>query len=362
MGRFIQSKEKHNEGKAIMSDIKTTLSFDYQNDTNFNPPIPPYVPVGVDVLSPTNVDDMTNYFKSCGWIQAWGKELTGIDPSQLGGFAFVGDFLFMRKAVEFSENEFYSGMQFVKQIEVKSSLKNGGNAVSPVVIAMSIDGVKLAFLLHKTADPQTRILLGDPCQKSEFSLKNARVPFPANANWANHPRYQKGCKVSELSLAFNQTNIKIEIEVSESLSIGWLAIDKQGGSTITNMGHDAESINPTAFFAHSSMLDNMRTYQPNSAIAHMVTWGAEQGYITFDKEAEKVLKRKPKIDKKLALEEAQGIIMRVNLLRSPDKGRSHPSNSLCDSAAEWLRKYGTDLPFTTPDPTPISEDEIRNGL
>jgi len=271
-----------------MSDIKINISFDYSGDTNFTPPVYPYVPVGVDVLSPSNIDDMTNYFKTCGWFHIWGKELTGIDATQAGGNAFLGEnWLFMRKAVEFSESDFYTGIQFVRQIEVKSNLKNGGNAVSPVVIAMSIDGVKLAFLLHKTADAQTQILLGDPCHRSEFSLTGARIPFPANANWANHPHYQKGCKVSTLSLAFNQVNVKIEIEVAESVS--WIAIDDpNGGSKIGYLG-DTEYAIPDQF-----PVEAMRKMSPNSAMANLVSWGAGQGYIAFDKEAEKVLKRKPK--------------------------------------------------------------------
>lgn len=279
-----------------MSQIIIRLNFDYSLDTNFTPPVYPYVPVGVGLLSPSNIDDMTNYWKSCGWIQAWGKELTGIDTSQVGGNALLSDsWLFLRNEIAFTEIDFYPDMQFVRAIEIKTNLKNGGNSVSPVVIAMSIDGVKLAFLLHKTADPQTQILLGEPCHKSELNLKNARVPSPANANWANHPRYQKGCKVSELSLAFNQANIKVEIEVEETLSIGWLAVDNmQGGSNLIALDKSNETVNPTAFMAHPSVLDNMRNCSPNSAIAHMVAWGAGQGYITFDKEAEKVLKRKPK--------------------------------------------------------------------
>jgi hypothetical protein len=161
-----------------------------------------------------------------------------------------------------------------------------------------------------------------------------------------------------LSLAFNQVNVKIEIEVAESLSIGWLAVDNpQGGSIVTNMGKEAESINPTAFFAHPSLMDSMRALTPNSAIAQMVSWGAGQGYIAFDKEAEKVLKRKPKVDKKLAIEEAQRIITEQSqLIRE-----TFPKQAdvwLAD-AMDWLQKYAPELPFTTPDSTPVGEDEIR---
>ena len=272
----------------------------------------------------------------------------------------------MRKAVEFSESDFYPGIQFVRQIEVKSNLKNGGNAVSPVVIAMSIDGVKLAFLLHKTADVQTKVLLGDPCHGSEFSLTGARIPFPANANWANHPHYQKGCKVSTLSLAFNQVNVKVEIEVVESLSIGWLAVDNpQGGSVVGTMGN-APAFSSPVFVDRGNkaaldvLIANMEKCNPNNAIAAFLSWGAGQGYLTFDKEAEKVLKRKPKVDKKLALEEAQRIITEQGqLIRE-----TFPKQAdvwLAD-AMEWLQKYGTELPFTTPDSNPVSEDEIRGAV
>lgn len=274
-----------------MSDIKIGLSFDYSHDVNFSPAPYPGVPHAVEILDPHNIDHMVNYFKTCGWFSVWGKELEGIDVNQVGGNAFLGDnWLFMRKEVEFSENEFYSEHQFVRQIEAKTTLKNGGNAVSPVVIAMNIDGVKVAILFHKHNQ-----FIGGPCQTAEFVLKNAKIPFPANATWGTHPAYYKGCAVHNLALSTNQVDIKIEIGTSEKLDIGWLAVDdSSGGSFLKSFGG--------TFVMGADIKKQLLASSPNTAIAKLVGYAFDNGNLSFGKAAELPPKKPTKKPSKKELE------------------------------------------------------------
>jgi len=262
-----------------MSDISVKLSFDYSPDTNFSPPPFPYVPNGVNVLDINNVDAMQDYFKQCGWFSIWGKEIEGIDASKPGGSAFIGSddsWLYMRKSVEWLPVGQIVPQPIVKSIEAKANLKKGSGANSPIVISMNLDGASFAFLLHKIGSGTNVMgLLGSNLFQSELGLKNARIPFPANATWITHPQYQKGRKVSSLAMAFNTVNVKIDIQTNQNLVIGWMAMQNPSGGSIVGP--------PSGGAVHNSMpIDEMRRSYPNTAIAKLVEWGVANNFIMFD--------------------------------------------------------------------------------
>ena len=275
-----------------MSDITVTLNFDYSVDTNFNSPTFPFTPNGVNALDVNNVDSMSDYFKTCGWFSIWGKELDGVDTTKLGGTAFSGNdesWLYLRKSVEWQPighggtSVASSTDPVIKSIEAKATLKKGSNRPSsPIVISMVIDGTSFAFLLHKTTSPQTSQLLGSITDKSQFSMKNVHVPFPANATWITHPSYQKGRKVSTLALAYNNVNIKIDIQTSNQLAIGWMAVQNPAGGSIVAPLDAQMQITASPIAQNTGLLDDIRRSYPNTAIAKLLEWAESANYITFD--------------------------------------------------------------------------------
>lgn len=275
-----------------MSDIVVTLNFDYQNDTNFNLPPFPFTPQGVNALDVNNVDAMQDYFKTCGWFSIWGKELDGVDTTKPGGAAFSGNdesWLYMRKSAEWQPighggtSVASSTDPVIKSIEAKATLKKGSNRPnSPIVISMVIDGTSFAFLLHKTSSPMTSTLLGSIADKSQFVMKNVHVPFPANATWITHPQYQKGRKVSTLSIAYNNVNIKIDIQTSKNLAIGWMAVQNPAGGSIVAPLDAQLQIAASPIAKNTGLLDDMQRSYPNTAIAKLLEWGEAAGFITFD--------------------------------------------------------------------------------
>lgn len=267
-----------------MSDVVITLNFDYSVDNNFNLPPFPFTPHGVTALDVNNADAMHDYFKTCGWFSIWGKELDGVDTTKPGGAAFTGNdesWLYMRKSIEWQHlvptNEFvpYS-------IEAKATLKKGYRPNSPIVVSMVIDGTSFAFTLHKVGTVSPAALLGSVAHTSQFSMKNVHVPFPANATWLAHPQYQKGRKVSTLSLVYNNVNVKIDIQTSNQLAIGWMAVQNPSGGSIVAPLDAQTQITASPIAQNIGLLDDMRRSYPNTAIAKLIEWGESAGFIAFD--------------------------------------------------------------------------------
>ena len=270
-----------------MSDVTIQLSFDYSSDTNFNLPPFPFTPQGVNALGVNDVDAMSDYFKTCGWFSIWGKELDGVDTTKPGGAAFSGNdesWLYLRKFGTWIQTaEICSGEPAIKSIEAKATLKKGSNRPnSPIVISMVIDGTSFAFTLHKTGSAQTSALLGNIADKSQFSMKNVHVPFPANVTWITHPQYQKGRKVSTLALAYNNVNIKIDIQTSNQLAIGWMAVQNPVGGSLVAPLDGQTQLTPSPIWQNPGLIDDMKRSYPNTAIAKLLEWGVSAGYITFD--------------------------------------------------------------------------------
>lgn len=270
-----------------MSDVVITLNFDYLVDNNFNLPPFPFTPHGVTALDVNNVDAMHDHLKTCGWFSIWGKELDGVDTTKPGGAAFSGNdesWLYLRKSANWiTKTGVGNNEPLIGDIEAKATLKKGSNRPnSPIVISMVIDGTSFAFTLHKVGNLSPANLLGSVAHTSQFSMKNVHVPFPANATWITHPSYQKGRKVSTLALAYNNANVKIDIQTSNQLAIGWMAVQNPAGGSIVAPLDAQAQLMASPIVGNAALIDDMKRSYPNTAIAKLLEWGESAGYITFD--------------------------------------------------------------------------------
>lgn len=262
-------------------DIEVKLTFDYKNDTGFVMPNYPYTPNGVMAIDFGQVQEK-DLFKEIGWFTVWGKELDDIDMTQQGGMAFVGNdesWLFFRKHIAVQDATSISGSGTIESIIAHASLRNRGRK-NPVIVALVIDGMQICMLIQKN-DSQTEKMLGNRVKESSMKLAGASIPFPAIADWVKHPQYQKNKRVSNLSLAHHKANITIEVTVSKELSISWRAASNPMGGSFIMPPKDVV-LNSDPVTSEPDLLATLGAMYPNSAIAQLVAWGEDEGYIHFD--------------------------------------------------------------------------------
>jgi hypothetical protein len=194
--------------------------------------------------------------------------------------AFEGNddsWLYFRKSIEWKNDNPHVQEPKPLKITSKANLKKTAKPQSPIVVSMTLNGTSICFSVHKTSSPMTRPLLTNETQKGTYSIKNANIPSPANATWTTHPQYQKGRKVSNLALAYNNVNVTIDVELSNNLAIGWIAVQNPaGGSVVGPFDSTVRSI------PGGLPLDEMKRAYPNTSIAKLIEWAASQGYVTFD--------------------------------------------------------------------------------
>lgn len=240
-----------------MADIKVVLHFNYANDSSFSS-VPP---VGtVNEIDPSNQKE---FFKNCGWYSGWGKELTGIDLSQNGGNALIGEWMFARKTVRWTTHPLAPSALVVDEIEMHlDSLKIGK---SPMIVSFSLDSMRVAIAVVKT-DP----FVG-PGTFAQNVIKNASIPYPANGAWVTHPGFQKGRPVSAFSSAKNIVDVGVHCETDAGFEVSFIAIETSGDAAIF----------PPA--ASNPLLAGVASCKnPYSVVAQAYDNGFHKGMIQFD--------------------------------------------------------------------------------
>jgi hypothetical protein len=268
-----------------MSDITINVKFDYSPDLGNTPPSYPFVAHGsnVNTIDVNDQQAMKDFSKSIGWFSLWGKDVDGIDTSQVGGNALLGDWVFFRKKVGFNDVSSLHPVPLINEIEAKGTVDKSRQN-SPIFVCVYVDGVQLAFIVHrnKPGDMDFQKLFGtNPKHNAVFGMKNALIPYPQNATWVNHPSYQKGKPVHNISLYKNKVNVMIDISVGSEFTLGWLAVNNSfGGSAVSPF--DALDTPQSSPLFDPQLNATIKNTYPTDALAKMLGWMQSMSYQTFD--------------------------------------------------------------------------------
>jgi len=239
-----------------MSDIKVLLKLDYSNDTAFSS-VAPFAAV-----TEINPAEQRLFFKECGWFSGWSKELTGIDLSQNGGNALLGEWAFARKTVRFCQHPLVPTAQVVDEIEMHVDSLNIGK--SPMIVGFSIDTVRVAIAIVKTDPFSAPSVMGN-------KIQNASIPYLANGAWATHPSYQKGRPVCAFSPAKNTVGIDVNCETVAGFEISFMAFETAGDAAVFSLN------NPNPLLEGIAACKN-----PYSVVAQAYENGYKKAMIRFD--------------------------------------------------------------------------------
>lgn len=226
-------------------DVVIRVDFDYSQDQDFvsNPlaldnasfsnPLSKMFQANGSVASLIDIADEKTIVKQGGWLGAWGKELTGLQPSQPGGSALLGEWVFVRKHLSWQDHPLngtlnvgqVGNVRFVpKDVVLNVDAKGLGN-LSPMVVSFSIDTFRVSMVLLKE-DPYS------PSSNSNVHIykqnfTNMVLPFPANADYVSMPNYSKTSPASDYAPLHNLVKLELKVETQQGFHISFIAIESK---------------------------------------------------------------------------------------------------------------------------------------
>lgn len=238
-----------------MPDIVIQVEFDYSNDApppNFTPSFP------VQRIDPADKD----FAKRCGWLSAWGKELTGIDLSKQGGNSFEGEWLFTRKHITFD------GI-LPKSMTFNMDAMNFGD--SPIVASVLIDNsTRMTAIITKLGN-----VIGS--QDIAVRVQHASLPYPVDYAWSEHPQRPNGwSSVSKHAPHILKPDVSFVVQTSSDYVCHAVFVDQNG---VVNSSSHPQSM----MVANYGQYAQISTTNANTAAASVLQAAADAGSITFSK-------------------------------------------------------------------------------
>lgn len=238
-----------------MTDIEVVLDFDHSQDHFFSGGFSNSQPGSeiavqgrlLPLLDPYDEKSIFDTKIGGGWFGAWGKELSGLDSSQVGGNALLGKWVFVRKHIDWCPHPFDTACLVPDKITLHATVENFGPN-SPVVFVFNVDRARLAIVIGK--DTQ----FAPPTLVVNQVFKNMKVPFPANAPYATLATYTKMVDVSNLAGQCSTSSVTARIEVSKGLNIEHVATDVNGTVvSVEEPGQPANGVDPSYYSLKSAI-------------------------------------------------------------------------------------------------------------